>query len=758
MKFDVTKFTKQGNQKTPQTSSIENNIIGWKIGNGGINLEDSIGKNMPEKELKEMCKIVDKDRVEKSAKKELKQICNVEMCKIVDKYREPKPPEDAERDEHGKVTMCEIIEVSDFNKRQTTSMNCNQQKSEAVTTIDQSARGIKDSSTMLKKASYSNVNTFQITTGIQNQEIEALTNQKAKNEYLQNSEIKFMENSKGLFYGGKFFMNCIIRISKKVVETTPEEQTAECFQINIYFANGDITQKRKSVKEFREGVWLKECSDVIFYCDGDSSIENKILKKYMNYIMIIRQCDTKVMYDHQGWQEDKKSHKLVYVTKNGVLGCPDTKMAAYKGKDFCLRSKSQNISFTIGKFIEISNIVEDGVGVMILLYTIQSYMYTFFKKAGIIPKMTMFLAGTKGSHKTSVALCMAEPNNCITPKYTFKGTTAGLETGFPECTDAVQVIDDLMPVQDLGERRRIESNLEMITRCYGDGTQRIRNNDYVNANGNHKNISQYKANGGCLFTGEYYSGCGSTLARTILLNMDKKIVNLDLLTYYQNHSEIKGDFLFYFIEYLTKRQEDIINAMKYRLQQLRNNQRGRYSNPRYGEYYSTLRVAAEILLRFGVDVGAYTQFEGKQLLNQYDHIILKTLAENDRKLKDEEPHIRICKAIWEAYIDPAIDKVNSCKFIPNGAIAIDEGNAGYVYIRMKDIIYYIKKYRESYNQFVEATESQVIRSLKEYGILIPKKEGNGVRNTMKISGNKSAIKGQRFAYLNLNKVKEYIGE
>ena len=77
---------------------------------------------------------------------------------------------------------------------------------------------------------------------------------------------------------------------------------------------------------------------------------------------------------------------------------------------------------------------------------------------------------------------------------------------------------------------------------------------------------------------------------------------------------------------------------------------------------------------------------------------------------------------------------------------------------MKDIIYYIKKYRESYNQFVEATESQVIRSLKEYGILIPKKEGNGVRNTMKISGNKSAIKGQRFAYLNLNKVKEYIGE
>lgn len=756
MKFDVTKFTKHGNQKTPQTSSIENNIIGWKIGNDGINLEDSIGKNMPEKELKEMCKIVDKDRVEKSAKKELKQICNVEMCKIVDKYREPKPPEDAERDEHGKVTMCEIIEVSDFNKRQTTSMNCNQQKSEAVTTIDQSARGIKDSSTMLKKASYSNVNTFQITTGIQNQEIEALTNQKAKNEYLQNSEIKFMENSKGLFYGGKFFMNCIIRISKKVVETTPEEQTAECFQINVYFANGDITQKRKSVKEFREGVWLKECSDVIFYFDGDSNIENRILKKYMNYIIRIRQCETKVMYDHQGWKKDKNSQKLVYVTKNGVIGYPDIKMVAYKGKDFCLKIKSQNIGFVVRAFIEMGSIVANGVGVMIILYVIQSYMYTLYKEAGVIPKMTMFLAGTKGSHKTSVALCMAEPNNCITPKYTFKGTLAGLETGFSECTDSVQVVDDLMPVQDLKERRHIESNLEAVIRCYGDGTQRIRNNDYANLDG--KYINQYKASGGCLFTGEYYSGCGSTLARTILLYMDKKLVDLDRLTYYQNHSEIKEDFLICFIAYLTKEQDRIINMMKFRLQELRRSQNDRFSNVRYAEYYATLRMTAEILLEFGVNVGAYTKAEEEELLNQYDHIILRILTENDQKLKNEEPHIRICKAIWEAYIDPTITKVNSYEFIPNGAIARDERNTGFVYIRMKDIIFYIKKYRESYNEFVDDTESQVIRCLKEYGILIPKKEGSGIRNTMKIPRNKTEIRGQRFAYLNLNKVKEYIGE
>lgn len=724
------------NQVFP-TSSIESIDIRGNIGNEGTDTGNPVEKNSLD------------------SGKKLKEMCNVVMCDIVKKNQQSKLFED-QRDENGKIVMCDIVEQN--SNGCISSKEYNQPNVELPIAKDNPAETTMISATMPNNVLYPNVNSLSFTAEMQIQEIESLTNQESRNDYLQKSTTIFLENSRGLYYDEKFFMNCIVRISKKITERTLEDQTTEWLEIKVYFENGEVAKKKKSVKEFREGVWLKECSDVIFYCDGDSSIENKILKKYMNYIMIIRQCDTKVMYDHQGWQEDKKSHKLVYVTKSGVLGFPDAKMAAYKGKDFCLRSKSQNISFTIGKFIEISNIVENGVGVMILLYTIQSYMYTFFKKAGIIPKMTMFLAGTKGSHKTSVALCMAEPNNCIAPKYTFKGTTAGLETGFPECTDAVQVIDDLMPVQDLGERRRIESNLEMITRCYGDGTQRIRNNDYVNANGNHKNIGQYKANGGCLFTGEYYSGCGSTLARTILLNMDKKIVNLDLLTYYQNNSEIKGDFLFYFIEYLTKRQEDIITAMKYRLQHLRKNQRARYSNPRYGEYYATLRVAAEILLRFGVDVGAYTEHEGEQLLNQYDHIILKTLAENDRKLKDEEPHIRMCKAIWEAYSDPTITKVNSYDFIPNGAIAIDEGNAGYVYIRMKDIIYYIKKYRESYNEFVEATESQVIRCLKEYGILIPKKEGKGVRNTMKISGNRSEIRGQRFAYLNLNKVKEYIGE
>lgn len=722
------------NQVFP-TSSIESIDIQGNIGNEGTDTGNPAEKNSLD------------------SRKKLKEMCNVVMCDIVEKNSQSKLTED-QRDENGKIVMCDIVEQN--SNGCISSKEYNQPNVELPIAKDNPVEPTMVLATIPNNVPYPNVNSFSFTAEMQIQEIESLTNQKSRDNYLQNSTTKFLENSRGLYYDEKLFMNCIVRISKKIIERTSEDQTTEWLEIKVYFENGESDKKKKLVKEFRDGVWLKECSDVIFYCDGDSYIENKILKKYMNYIMTIRQCDTKVMYDHQGWQEDKNSHKLVYVTKNGVLGYPDAKMTAYKGKDFCLRNKSQNISFTIRKFIEMRDIVGNGVGAMILLYTIQSYMYTFFKKAGIIPKMTMFLAGTKGSHKTSVALCMAEPNNCITPKYTFKGTTAGLETGFPECTDAVQVIDDLMPVQDLNERRLIERNLEAVIRCYGDGTQRIRNNDYTNLNGKH--INQYRANGGCLFTGEYYSGYGSTLARTILMYMDKKMVNLDLLTYYQNHSEIKEDFLIFFIAYLTKEQDMVIERMKFSLQELRKAQNGRFSNARYAEYYATLRMTAEILLEFAGSVGAYTQFEGKQLLNQYDHIILKTLAENDRKLKDEEPHIRICKAIWEAYIDPAIDKVNSCKFIPNGAIAIDEGNAGYVYIRMKDIIYYIKKYRESYNQFVEATESQVIRSLKEYGILIPKKEGNGVRNTMKISGNKSAIKGQRFAYLNLNKVKEYIGE
>lgn len=725
------------NQVFP-TSSIESIDIRGNIGNKGTDIVNPVEKNSL------------------GSGKKLKEMCNVVMCERVEKNLQSKSQKDP-LDENGKIVMCDIVEK---NSNEGATLKEQSQPNLKLSLFKENLAESATNSFAISNylSSYVDINSFSLSTEINNQEIEELTDQKGKNCYLQNFTTKFSENNRVLYCNGKFVMNCIVRISNIIVERSPEGQTTEWFEVKVFFGNGEVIQKKKLIKEFREPTWLKELSDVMFNYDEDSRSETSVLKKYLNYVNAVRRCEKKEIYDHQGWTECEKLQKLVYITKSGVIGFPNIKMESKKGKNFNLRPSGREKRFIVKEFIQMSNIVGNGVGEIILLYVIQSYMYTFFKKAGIIPKMTMFLAGTKGSHKTLVALCMAEPNNCITPKYTFKGTTAGLETGFPECTDAVQVIDDLMPVQDLGERRRIESNLEMITRCYGDGTQRIRNNDYVNANGNHKNISQYKANGGCLFTGEYYSGCGSTLARTILLNMDKKMVNLDLLTYYQNHSEIKGDFLIYFIEYLTKRQEDIINAMKYRLQQLRDNQRGRYSNPRYGEYYSTLRVAAEILLRFGVDVGAYTELEGKHLLNEYDHIILKILAENDRKLKDEEPHIRICKAIWEAYIDPVIDKVNSCDFIPNGAIAIDQGNAGYVYIRMKDIIYYIKKYRESYNEFVESTESQVIRSLKEYGILIPKKEGSGIRNTMKISGNRSEIRGQRFAYLNLNKVKEYIGE
>ena len=70
--------------------------------------------------------------------------------------------------------------------------------------------------TMPNNVPYPNVNSFSFTAEMQIQEIESLTNQKSRDNYLQNSTTKFLENSRGLYYDEKLFMNCIVRISKNL--------------------------------------------------------------------------------------------------------------------------------------------------------------------------------------------------------------------------------------------------------------------------------------------------------------------------------------------------------------------------------------------------------------------------------------------------------------------------------------------------------------------------------------------------------------
>lgn len=182
------------NQVFP-TSSIESIDIQGNIGNEGTDTGNPAEKNSLD------------------SRKKLKEMCNVVMCDIVEKNSQSKLTED-QRDENGKIVMCDIVEQN--SNGCISSKEYNQPNVELPIAKDNPVEPTMVLATMPNNVPYPNVNSFSFTAEMQIQEIESLTNQKSRDNYLQNSTTKFLENSRGLYYDEKLFMNCIVRISKNL--------------------------------------------------------------------------------------------------------------------------------------------------------------------------------------------------------------------------------------------------------------------------------------------------------------------------------------------------------------------------------------------------------------------------------------------------------------------------------------------------------------------------------------------------------------
>lgn len=104
------------------------------------------------------------------------------------------------------------------------------------------------------------------------------------------------------------------------------------------------------------------------------------------------------------------------------------------------------------------------------MFAVMSFSYSLLKMADILPKFVLFVNGPRGSYKTSMSLILTQLERTESPKYNLKARAAGLETGYKEYKDAVMLVDDLAPTEELRERNIMQSNLELVVRAFGDGT------------------------------------------------------------------------------------------------------------------------------------------------------------------------------------------------------------------------------------------------------------------------------------------------
>lgn len=520
-----------------------------------------------------------------------------------------------------------------------------------------------------------------------------------------------------IYYGGLPMMNGAVRMTGADVVKGKTKYTCEVF------CEGGEYQYTLPASVFFGGKWLHDVPLLHLY----PQIKLSDIRDYLSGLV---ECldESKVVkhVEKPGWQD--VDGRLAYVTPDGLLGSDNRRTVSDHGQRF--GNMDPRLIGRIEAFLNMINLTPNSaVAAIIVLYNVIGFLRELFKRAGMAPKFILFVLGTSGSQKTSLALATTQIERADSPAFTMDATRAGLECGFKSYKDAIMLIDDLAPSDVTETRRKRQNNLEAITRSFGDGTGKKRNNEYLQPG---QEISQYEAEGGAIITGEYYEGCASSLARNLVLHLERGDVDLAMLTKIQNCPPL-APFMFGFLQHIAADSDRVIAFIRERTQRYRLEAQGKYSHARYVEYQAQLMTAADLLTQYGVDTNQIPEARGTQLNALLYRAITQTIVQNDIESIDKSQIRILCSALVTGIDQRYLPVFQFGAPVERGLHVILEDETSY-YIQQTDILDIKSRYDEAngINSY-KVSANSLAKLLAENQLVDEIKEGDRIRYGKKYS-------------------------
>lgn len=312
---------------------------------------------------------------------------------------------------------------------------------------------------------------------------------------------------------------------------------------------------------------------------------------------------------------------------------------------WAVNSKTWNLNVDIDTMLnKIFFVTEkEKVGMMLFLYTQLSYLATLFKLAKLPVKYVFALIGERGSMKTSLAQavalgCWEDPMKEL--QVPFISTAAGIESIVDCGADRVVLVDDYKPTLDRNQKAVLQTNLELVTRIFGDETGKKRNTDFLNPEIEKKT---YSARGGCVITGELLDvAVESSVARMLICTMDNASVDVECLTWLQKNKHIMACFQTQFLNYIAKNQTVVLSFIERRTEEIRSAYQKKFSNARYSEYLAQLFCVIELMENFlkdqypGVDRNFFVVARG---------VVFDWIRENSKNLQTKSVYVQVVDAL-----------------------------------------------------------------------------------------------------------------
>lgn len=519
-----------------------------------------------------------------------------------------------------------------------------------------------------------------------------------------------------------------------ILEVEENENGQQQVNFRVTYANGESSDKKLLVGEFRKGYWYSD--DINCHCEKITKFQEYLERLCKSKIYtIIKTVPSPGWYDLDG--------KLNYYSYCGnVLG---TAKKIKITQEACKIFKTDVSDYQLAQdFWHMKELTSGPQASIIMAYLAMSVLYTPFKKAGLVPKGLLAVIGPQSSLKTSLVMVMVKlykRGNGMSPHYTMKSTPASIDEGLELYKDAVMIIDDLMPSEDRTQKKELEKTLEYVVRIFGDATTKKRSKHYD---------KERRAEGLAVITGEYISGVASSLSRMLILNIDKNTVISDRLSFYQTNLDILPGFLWNFLQYFAKHQDKFIHFITDESNIKRKQYQSLYNIGRMADFRIELEIAMDILLQYLQCIGILNNeklFVQKQYFSQS---IDEVIRQNESKQREKQPFEQIRMTINNLI---ALG-TEFCSNVKDGQKAQNYYDESYFYFYPEWLLKQIKDYTAKQGEVTAIDKVSYLKTvLENEGALKTITEKKGVvRRTLKIPNSSKIGDNSRFLCVPIEKI------
>ena len=439
-----------------------------------------------------------------------------------------------------------------------------------------------------------------------------------------------------------------------------------------------------------------------------------------------------VIFTHIGWK--KINGKNIYLHSSGAIGSERVNVELEQAvRQYSFKKYDVDIKEAIQTSLSILYVAPPEITYALLAICYLSILCEKLREDNIEPKFLLWLYGTTGTRKTTLALLlMSHFGEFTSPPASFKDTSNGLEAKMFVVKDSLLLIDDFHPSSFQHERDIMSQKAESVLRGYGDRVAKGRMTSDIRLN------KEYPPRGMCIVTGEDVVSGESSTARLIGLELQKNSIDLKLLSELQAKKHFLNSAMLEFIKEVSQNYETLDLKSKF-YEYRQQNQNG--SHGRFAESIAFLKIGFEEFMNFAEEKQAISTEEKEEHLQKANEAFMTLLNKQKSSMSQEKPvelFLKSIKSLIESNQIKILDakSVGSCNEFGIEQIQKHVGydfgiSDQYIYFIPETIYNEVSQFFKRENKCFPISSKALHKALAEEDCIKVETENNMLRYTVK---------------------------